>query len=259
MTARKINLVIIDGQNCFATPDGELFVPGADLDMCVRLPQFIHCNIDKINRIICGFDWHSPEHISFTTFWQNSTGQNPEPFTTITYNDLLNNRWQPTNKAYFAKSKKLLESCAIEVFPPHAIANTKGAELVPELQAAIDTWKQHSGQKLYLIKKIINPCLEQFSIFKTLIENPNDLNTTFDQTLIDIITENADQIAWAGEASSHCVRYSVEDFVNHCDAKKYLKRCILLTNAMSPVPGHEKQADEFIAKMVKLGLQQAQI
>ena len=63
----------------------------------------------------------------------------------------------------------------------------------------------------------------------------------------------ADTIVVAGQASSHCVRATVEHLVQHLPGGRP-QRLLLLTDCMSPVAGFEPQAQGFLAAMQALGV-----
>jgi nicotinamidase-related amidase len=52
----------------------------------------------------------------------------------------------------------------------------------------------------------------------------------------------------AGEASSHCVRATVEHILEHLSppTSEHFQRVVLVTDCMSPVPGFEAQAQDFL-------------
>ena len=64
----------------------------------------------------------------------------------------------------------------------------------------------------------------------------------------------ADMLVVAGEASSHCVRSTVEHLVEHLP---YPERIVLMHDAMSPVPGFESAHHDFLAAMQARGLRLA--
>ena len=71
----------------------------------------------------------------------------------------------------------------------------------------------------------------------------------------------ADRLIVAGEASSHCVRSTVEDIVNHLpklSPEWTASRVVLLTDCMSPVGGFEREQAAFLESMHTRGVQLAQ-
>ena len=69
-----------------------------------------------------------------------------------------------------------------------------------------------------------------------------------------------DTIWIAGEASSHCVKATVEHLADHLPSllpSGHLEKLVLLTDGMSPVGGFEAQAADFIARMRQRGARTA--
>ena len=65
--------------------------------------------------------------------------------------------------------------------------------------------------------------------------------------------DGASTLLVAGQASSHCVRATVEHLVQHLPGGQPA-RLLLLTDCMSPVAGFEPQAEAFLAAMRALGV-----
>ena len=69
-------LLIIDPQNSFCDPTGELFVDGASRDM-ERLSDFIEMNGDAFERIVVTLDSHNRMHIAHPVWWVDKEGNHP--------------------------------------------------------------------------------------------------------------------------------------------------------------------------------------
>jgi nicotinamidase-related amidase len=78
-----------------------------------------------------------------------------------------------------------------------------------------------------------------------------DAGTQLNRALVDALAP-ATRLLVAGEASSHCVRATVEHLTEHLGGT--LSRIALLTDCMSPVAGFEPQAARFLDAMRALGL-----
>lgn len=83
----KIHLVVIDPQNDFSTPQGSLFVQGADQDMS-RLALMVKRLGKKLDDIHITMDSHRKVDISHPMWWKDSAGKHPSPFTMITADDV---------------------------------------------------------------------------------------------------------------------------------------------------------------------------
>ena len=65
----------------------------------------------------------------------------------------------------------------------------------------------------------------------------------------------ADLVAIAGEAGSHCLANTVRDIARNFGNTSYIKRLVLLEDATSPVPGFERFQSDFVKEMTAQGMQ----
>jgi nicotinamidase-related amidase len=100
-----------------------------------------------------------------------------------------------------------------------------------------------------------NPLVENYSVVKADVEDPNDpatrLNTRFINTL-----KKYDTILLAGEALSHCLRNSAVDIMAEFGDDQ-IKKFVLLEDASSSVPGFEKMGEDFVKEMTAKGMRVA--
>ena len=66
-----IQLLIIDSQVDFCSPDGALSIPGADADMR-RLAAMLDKFGDRIDNVYVTLDSHNPIHIAHPLCWKDS-------------------------------------------------------------------------------------------------------------------------------------------------------------------------------------------
>ena len=66
--------------------------------------------------------------------------------------------------------------------------------------------------------------------------------------------EEADIILLAGEAGSHCVANTVRDIASSFSDPSTIRKMVLLTDAISPVPGFEQLQTDFVRDLTALGL-----
>ena len=72
----------------------------------------------------------------------------------------------------------------------------------------------------------------------------------------------ADEIILSGEARNFCLASTVQDTANEfapsagtpTNNDDFIKKCVLLTDATSDVPGFEKLGEDFITEMTKRGM-----
>jgi nicotinamidase-related amidase len=77
--------------------------------------------------------------------------------------------------------------------------------------------------------------------------DPQDPQTQLNSELVGQL-DDAERIVVAGEASSHCVRATVERLAELLPSG-HLDKLVLLSDCMSPVPGFEKEAETFLSAM----------
>src|SRR6187431_2159324 len=94
----RVCLLAVDVQNTFCLPDFELFVGGRSgtgaVDDNQRLCKFIYQNMQRISEIDPTMDTHTAMQIFHPMFWINDAGDNPPPFTMISYDDVKAGRWK---------------------------------------------------------------------------------------------------------------------------------------------------------------------
>ncbi|WP_050943046.1 hypothetical protein [Bacillus methanolicus] len=98
---KDVLLLGIDYQNDFLE-NGSLPVPNSFSDV-TNFARFIYENADAIDDIYMSLDTHATNQIFHPTWWINSQGEHPKPFTIITSKDIDDGIWKPV----FLKKKVL--------------------------------------------------------------------------------------------------------------------------------------------------------
>lgn len=136
----KVALLLVDCQVDFCHPSGSIYVPGA-LENIKKTTSFIYQNLEYITTIIATADSHMPHHIFFAPWWTNEFGEYPEPFTIISYSDLVSRTWIPLiDKASSIHYVKTLESTGKKplcIWPCHCLIGSLGQKLMPMIAEAI--------------------------------------------------------------------------------------------------------------------------
>jgi nicotinamidase-related amidase len=255
----KVYLLGIDCQYDFCNPNGKLFVKGADQDM-IRLASMIKRLSKKIDAIYMTLDSHMEVHIAHPIFWVNSQGNHPNPFTLITEEDVINGTWKAFNPEFqsraieYVKTLKANGRYVLCIWPPHCIIGTKGCGFTDEIADALDfwNWENTNGDRVTCISKGTNIFTEHYSAIKADVVDDCDPSTMLNTNLINSLNE-ADIIAVAGEALSHCVANTVTDLCNSF-GEENIKKLVLLEDATSNVPGFENLGKDFITNMTKRGM-----
>jgi len=250
------HLLLIDPQNDFCDiPGAALPVPGADADM-KRLAVLIRERGAGFDAITVTLDSHQRLDIAHPGFWQTDGGGIVLPFTPITAELIRAAKFSPRDASALPRALAYAEALEAQgrytlmIWPVHCEIGTWGHNVHAELHEALVEWQlAHQRNVAYVIKGT-NPWTEHYSALQAEVPTPDDEGTQLNRALIARL--DADNEIWiAGEASSHCVKSTVE----HLVAQVAPAKLRLLTDCMSPVKGFEAQAEAFIADMGKLGVQ----
>jgi nicotinamidase/pyrazinamidase len=279
--AERIDLLIIDPQNDFCSPDanakkgtpqegngvyeGTLYVPGAEKDM-ERLGEMVKKFGTKIKKIHVTLDCHHLIDVTHPLMWRNSDGQNPDPFSIFGSKEIKDGVWTPVfpslRQKFIDYCEELETGCRYPlcIWPPHCLIGSPGNNVLPILFDTLQKWEENRTDNVDYVSKGSNPFTEHYSAVKAEVPDVQDPSTQLNTRLIQTLME-ADQILIAGEAGSHCVKSTVEDIADGFQDDSYIKKMILLEDAVSPVqspfvdfPAIQAQ---FIADMKARGMQTA--
>ena len=255
--ARKnlnVHVLIVDPQNSFMGEDdgspyteelkngisyvAELAVTGGTSDMR-RVSKMIDRTGHKVNEIKVTLDSHHEMHVAQPGMHCDVNGKPPAPFTLISADDYRNSIWRARNPAH---QKRIFDYLvALEatgrlhcIWPQHCRIGTWGHNVFPELEASLRRWEQKNMGVVDYVTKGSSVWTEHFGGLKAEVEDPNDPSTQMNFDLIRSLQE-ADLIGFAGEALSHCVKRTVEQVAENI-GDEHLKKMVLLTDCMSPVP-----------------------
>lgn len=259
----KVELLCIDPQRDFCEPGAPLYVLNAEKDMS-RLAKMVKRLVKKISDIHVTLDSHHMMDVAHPCFWKDSNGNNPNPFTIISAQDVENGVWVPVISSLYKRMLsyvKTLESSKrypLCIWPPHCLIGTPGHAVFPELYSSLVEWEVTNYGIVDYVTKGSNPYTEHYSAVKAEVPDPSDRTTQINSDLIQVL-KDADLVVIAGEAGSHCLANTVVDIADAFGDDSYIKKLVLLEDATSPVvtPAYSfapVQAD-FIAKMVARGMQ----
>ena len=250
----KVGLLLIDVQNTFCIPDFELFVNGAVEDN-IRLCEFIYRNLNWISEIIPTLDTHKTIAIFHPIFWSNRAGENPEPNTIISLEDVKNDKWQVNpeiafhlkdwdyvqlqNYALFYVEKLAKDGkYPLTVWPYHSMLGGIGHALVSAVEEAIFFHNIARNAPIQFEIKGDNPLTENYSVLRSEILTDRKGNKIGSKN-INLIEKllNFDAIIIAGQAKSHCVAWTIADLLTEIKIKepKLTEKIYLLADCTSPV------------------------
>ena len=249
-------LVIIDPQGCFMDEVGApLPVPGALADM-QRLATFIQKSEPRIDAVYVTLDTHPFDHISHANRWVNATGEHPAPYTIITYESMLDGDWQAADSRDQAWQLEYLR----RLKRPHYIWPVHGQKYRTEwqIEEQVKSALTKLANRTRYLEKGMHRDTEQFGAFGAEVPYPGAVGTEINRRLIRDINQYS-TVIFAGQASSHCVMDSVNQFLDHIPAHDAAK-VVLLIDCMSPVakvpggPDFPAQAMQWFETLRQRGL-----
>ncbi len=241
---KSVAMVIIDPQNCFMDIEGmPLQVAGATVDM-ERLATHLYRGgtMGHYKNVYITMDTHPLDHISHANRWVGRDGKLPAPFTIITAADYEAGVWRAANDADAAWQGEYLRRLTRPhcIWPVHGQSGSLEHALHPWIASSIPGQNYQGGRyhpieySVHIIKKGMHRDVEQFGVFGADVPYPGAPETEINQALIDAINQH-DEIVVAGEASSHCVMDSVNQFMAHVPQADW-RKLVILRDCMSPVP-----------------------
>lgn len=258
-------LLLIDPQNDFCDlPAGTgpaglaptLPVPGAHADM-QRVVAWLRDQAARIDHITVTLDSHQVFDIAHPAFWQGSGGAQVPPFTSITAAQVRQGVFAPRQPQHLARTLAYLDALqargryTLMVWPVHCEIGSWGHGVHAEVLAACADWQRLQQRAVYNIFKGSNPWTEHYSALEAEVPNAQAPETCLNQALLTTLLQ-AERLIVAGEASSHCVRSTVEHLLEHAPAG-FAQRVVLLTDGMSPVHGFEAEHRAFLQRMQAAG------
>ena len=244
------SLLLIDPQNDFCDIPNQspaLAVGGAHADM-QRLSQWLREH--GAEDILVTLDSHHRVGIERPGFWKNV-----QPFTQIALVDVLDGKYQPKNPEDLPKVVQYLTSLEeqgrfkLMVWPVHCEIGTWGHNIHSDVQRAIAQWEEDNVQVSKKVFKGMNPWTEHYSALRAEVVTEDEHT----QTNMELLrwAQAQEKIYVAGEASSHCVRYTVKMLIE--EDPGLASKLVILVDCMSPVGGFEASQQAFFDNVQKLG------
>ena len=267
----KIALILVDYQHDFIDPSGTLYVPGSQDDITRLLTWFYH-NAHKITSVYASLDTHLPYQIFFGTWWKNpETGAHPQPYTTITVEDIDSKRWVPTLhpewSLHYVRQLQKQAKKDLMIWPFHTMEGTLGHMLAAPISEAIAWHSAARNTQPTYIAKGRTPRTENYGIFGAEVPDPEDSESNLNATLLSAIL-TYDRVYIAGEAKSHCVLETERQLVAYFGKQpELLRKLYFLRDCTSSVqhPGidfdalTERELAEMESKGARITLSTAEI
>ena len=263
--AEKVAVVLVDYQHDFVDPTGTLHVPGSQQDIA-RFLGWFYANAHKISSIYASLDTHLPFQIFFSSWWKDpQTGEHPQPYTTITVDDVTNMKWAPViQPSWSVRYVHQLQQKArkdLMIWPYHTMEGTLGHMLAAPLCEAIAWHSAARNTQPTYVEKGRTMRTEYYGIFGAEIPDPEDPESGLNVTLLDAVMKH-DRVYVAGEAKSHCVLETERQLVGRFGKQpELLKRLHFLNDCTSsvqhPVIDFDALAEVELAAMARQGVQMA--
>ncbi|MCS6907806.1 MAG: hypothetical protein RML93_07990 [Anaerolineales bacterium] len=254
----KIALVAIDVQNTFCIPEFELFVGGRSGMGAVednrRLCEFLYRYLHRITRVVVTLDTHRAFQIFHPVMLINEQGEHPGPVTLITLQDVQSGKWRFNPQAAYSLGideaygqQQLLhyvEELAkkgkyeLTIWPYHAMLGGIGHALVSAFEEAVFFHTIARSSQAHFEIKGDAPLTENYSAIRPEVAEDMwgrplaEPHPYFFQLLQDF-----DAILVAGQAKSHCVNWTVGDWLQEIQRidPALASKIYLLEDCMSPV------------------------
>lgn len=236
----KVHLLVIDPQNDFMDIKGAMLpVTGANDDM-KRLAAMVDRVGDKLRQVHITMDSHHLVDIAHPAFWRDSEGNLPDPMTMISAEAIKDGTWTPRNPRFrqytigYAEALEAAGKYTLMVWPPHCLIGSWGHNVQSDLAASLDRWTLKRMANIDFVTKGTNVFTEHYGALQAEVPIDSDPTTQLNARFLTML-QDADIIAVAGEASSHCVKATVEQVADNI-GEEHIKKFRLLTDCMSPVP-----------------------
>ena len=241
----KVSVVVIDPLKDFME-GGALPVPGAIEDM-KRFSVWGYENLHKITEFRVACDVHTPMQIFFPLWWMDKNGKHPEPYTVIKLADIDAGKWRATRDSQlsrdYVQGLEALGRYNLMIWPYHCLQGTEGATLESQFANLLYFHSVARRRQPIYTSKGTYPWAEMYGCKHVEFDPTGKAGVNAD--IFDGL-EFAKKIVFVGQAKSHCVRASIEQFLDHFEEidPTISRRTYILEDCMSNIPGFESISDD---------------
>lgn len=267
----KVAHVDIDDQYDFSHPEGALYVAGRSgtgaVDDAARIAQFIYRYMHVLTGIYPTFDTHFALQVFSAPFWQGPAGEPLLPHSLIVADQggVLNNialdgkmilrnvrprpdmawwlsganyPWLVKQMIHYVEELARAGKYTLYLWPVHTPLGSPGHAMTGIVMEARYLHSYVRGVQSHAEIKGGHPLSECYSVFGEEVRTRFDgqpltqKNTRF----IDVLLSH-DVVIFSGQAGSHCVKSSIDDFLDEILAKdpELAKKIYVLEDCMSAV------------------------
>lgn len=242
--SKKIGLFMIDNQIDFILNTnsviGSLAVPGA-MDDTIRIIEFIYKNMGVITNIYASMDTHRVWQIFHPTWWLDESGNHPDPFTPITYNDLKAGKFKPVSHLFesieYIKKLEQYGKYVLTIWPYHTMLGDLGFAMPPALFEAVMFHNIGRKSQSHFETKGTHSLTEHYSVLgPEIMELRGKSIGHFNAVFMNTILVN-DILFIAGQAKSHCYISTLDMLIEQILVTNpdLLKKLRILEDATSPI------------------------
>ena len=257
--AFDLHLLLVDLQKDFCLPEGTLYVGGRSgrgaMEDTRRLVEFVYRNLASITRITATLDTHLAFQIFFAPFWVDGEGRPLQPHRTVTAAQVRagearpdpalaswlaagDEGWLRREALHYCEELERAGKYQLYLWPPHCLVGGEGHALVGAVQEARFFHAFARGAQAWTEEKGRHPLTENYSVLRPEVLTRSDGKPLADKNtrlLESLLASGA--LVVAGQASSHCVKNTMEDLLDEIRARdpRLASKVYLLVDCMSPV------------------------
>lgn len=267
----KVHVLAIDVQKDFCFPEGTLYVAGRSgtgaMDDSDRFAQFLYREANVITDVSTTLDTHFLFQNFFASFYVDGEGNPLQPHTlifaesgrlvhkaldgkTVLHASVLPNpamasmlevdyNWLCKQMLFYCEELQKTGKYVLYLWPFHCILGTDGHALVGAIAEARAFFSFLRGRQSLCEVKGGNPLFEMYSVLRGEVLGRWDGHGVLGQKNTVLIKKllEADIIPIGGQAASHCVNASVDDFLTEIVAvdPALARKVYLLGDCMSAV------------------------
>jgi nicotinamidase-related amidase len=254
----RLCLLAVDVQNTFCIPDFELFVAGRSgtgaVDDNRRLCEFIYRNLGSITQIVPSLDTHDAMQIFHAIWLVDDEGNHPGPLSLVSARDIEEGRWRMNTAVaeglgidpdyasrhleHYTRWLAQGGKYDLTIWPYHAMLGGIGHALVSAVEEAVFFHGVARYSRPGFRVKGNRPLTEHYSMLgPEVTEGPDgDQIGHKDAELVQRLLD-FHAVVVAGQAKSHCLAWTIDDLLEHDDARaqSLAERTYLLEDCTSPV------------------------